>query len=64
MDRPRASHLEHHRAKLLAAQVDRWQRAKAIRAYCDSIEATQPMTLRQPSGSHGHRLMQTISIRR
>jgi hypothetical protein len=42
MDQARAQHLEHHRGTVLVAQVDRWKRAAEIRAYCDSIEVTQP----------------------
>lgn len=42
MDRARARHLEHHRGKVLVAQVDQWKRAIDIRAYCDELEALQP----------------------
>ena len=42
MDRARARHLEHHRGKVLAAQIDQWKRAIDIRAYCDELETLQP----------------------
>lgn len=38
MTAARACHTEHHRAEILDAQIDAWQRACAIRHYCDAVE--------------------------
>lgn len=42
MERARSLFLEEHRAKALADQADRWQRANTIRAYCAAAESTHP----------------------
>jgi hypothetical protein len=34
----RSRYTEHYRAAIMDAQLDAWQRATAMRAYCDAIE--------------------------
>jgi hypothetical protein len=38
----RHRHSEHQRAQILATQIDAWQHASAIRAYCDAIQQKYP----------------------
>lgn len=42
MERARTLHAESHRATALVAQVEGWQQATAIRAYCDAIQQAHP----------------------
>lgn len=42
MERARALHAESHRAVVLVEQVEGWQQATAIRAYCDAIQQAHP----------------------
>lgn len=41
-DHARRRYTEHRRAEILDAQVEAWQHATAIRAYCDAIEEKYP----------------------
>lgn len=42
MEQARVRHTEHHRALILDEQLDAWQRATTIRAYCQAIEELRP----------------------
>jgi len=39
MEKARVRFVEAYRAERLDTQVDAWQRAKAIREYCDALES-------------------------
>jgi hypothetical protein len=43
MERARERHLEAHRAKVLAREVESWQGVEGIRAYCDAADARYPI---------------------
>jgi len=42
MARAKQRHTEHHRSGILDTQIAAWQRAQAIRSYCDAIEQDRP----------------------